>query len=371
MQRNTLSFKGQNIFIGIDVHKRSWTVTTIPEFGKQRTHVQNASGKELIDFLNSYYPDGSYTAVYESGFTGMSTYYELEQYGIDCIVVNAADVPTTQYEDLMKTDPIDSVKLAKSLKSGLLRGIYIRRKDDLDDRGLVRARKAICKDLSRVRVRIKHLLMNNGVSVPERFDKPGHWPNAFTLWLRGEAKLLSTTRRSLDVLLDEADSLRKDLLKATRMIRELSRSEKYAASVELMMSIPGIGMISAMTILTEVADFSRFGNERQFASYMGLVPTSHSSGEKTVHGEKTFRGNKEIGPMIIEASWRAIHEDDTLGTTYATLAKRMTPQKAIVRIARKMSNIILAVMKGRKKYEPFSASQDDPKTGTGENTINN
>jgi hypothetical protein len=66
MQRNTLSFKGQNIFIGIDVHKRSWTVTTIPEFGKQRTHVQNASGKELIDFLNRHYPDGSYTAVYET-----------------------------------------------------------------------------------------------------------------------------------------------------------------------------------------------------------------------------------------------------------------------------------------------------------------
>ena len=76
------------------------------------------------------HPDGKYQAVYESGFSGYSTYYALKEYGIECMIIHAADVPTSQYDHVMKTDAIDSEKLAKSLKGGLLRGIYIRDKEE-------------------------------------------------------------------------------------------------------------------------------------------------------------------------------------------------------------------------------------------------
>ena len=85
MQRKEISFKGQKVFIGIDVHKNSWSVTTLTEAGLKRTHPQKASAKELFDFLNRYYPEGEYKAVYEAGFSGFSTYYALKEYGIDCI----------------------------------------------------------------------------------------------------------------------------------------------------------------------------------------------------------------------------------------------------------------------------------------------
>ena len=75
MQRNKISFNGQKIFVGIDVHKRKWSVATITESGFQRIHTQNASAQELIDFLHRHYPDGEYHAVYEAGLTGFSTYY--------------------------------------------------------------------------------------------------------------------------------------------------------------------------------------------------------------------------------------------------------------------------------------------------------
>ena len=97
----------------------------------------------------------------------------------------------------------------------------------------------------------------------------------------------------------------------------------------------------------------RFRNENQFAAYLGLIPTSHSSGEKVAHGEKTFRGNRQLGPMIIEAAWITVCKDAGLGSLYLRYKERMKPQVAIVRIARKLSNIIFAVLKNEKGYVPY------------------
>lgn len=110
MQRNKISFKGQKIFIGIDVHLKSWNVAVAPEVGVAKNYQQEASAKVLFDFLRKHYPDGDYLAVYESGFSGYSTHYALKEVGIDSIVIHAADVPTTQYEEMMKTDRIDAAK---------------------------------------------------------------------------------------------------------------------------------------------------------------------------------------------------------------------------------------------------------------------
>ena len=83
------------------------------------------------------------------------------------------------------------------------------------------------------------------------------------------------------------------------------------------------------------------------------VPTSHSSGERVSHGEMTFRGNKHIGPLLVEASWVLIVRDRELGRMYTEYRWRMAGQKAIIKIARKLSNIIFAVLKTRKAYEPY------------------
>ena len=356
MQRNKISFMGQKIFVGIDVHKRKWSVATITESGLERVHTQNASAQELIDFLHRHYPEGDYLAVYEAGFTGFSTYYALADAGVDCMGIHAADVPTTQYESVVKTDKVDCLKLAKSLRVGSLNGIYVRPKDSIDDRGVVRVRRAVIKDLSRYKIRVKHLLMNNGVKLPEQFDKRkgSCWSGSFIAWLKSDIKLLSTTRRSLDLLIAQVERMRQAQLQATRELRSLSRTAAYRDNYGLICSVPGIGGIVAMTLLTEIHDIGRFNNERQFASYLGLVPTSHSSGDKTIHGEMTFRGNKELGPLMIEAAWIAIRNDVGLAASFSSYCRKMKPQQAIVRIARKLSNIIIAVLKSKKKYVPYT-----------------
>lgn len=356
MQRNKISFNGQKIFIGIDVHKKNWDVAIAPEIGNVKRHSQKASAIELFDFLKKNYPDGDYQAVCESGFSGFSTYYALKDVGINCMVIHAADVPTTQYENIMKTDKVDSVKLVRSLKAGLLKGIYIREKENIDDRSVIRIRKTILRDLNGYKSRVKHLLHCNGVILPDRFDKPGsHWSKAFLKWLKEDVELLSSSRNSLDILIHQVETIRMTLLEATKMVRWLSQTERYKHNFDLLRTIPGIGAIVSMCILTEIYDVTRFNNEREFAAYLGLIPTSHSSGEKIVHGEKTFRGNKQLGPMIVEAAWIAIYRDAGLGSLYLHYKERMKPQEAIVRIARKLSNIIFAILKSKKEYVPYSA----------------
>ena len=356
MQRKAISFKGQKIFVGIDVHKRKWAVTALTESGYMKTHCQNSSAQELCEYLHHHFPGGVYLAAYESGFSSFSTYYELKELGIDCIVIHAADVPSTQYEDVMKTDKIDSVRLAKALRLGLLKCIYIRHKDDIDDRAVIRMRLAIIKDLNRSKSRVKHLLMNNGIKIPEQFErrKGSSWTKAFMQWLRSDLHLLSKTRTALDLLLSHVEKMKQSQLEANRKLRLLSQTSRYRDNYELIRTIPGIGQIVAMTLLTEISDFNRFKNERQFASYLGLVPMSHSSGDKIIHGEMTFRGNKQLGPLLIEASWIAIRHDIGLAAAYASYCKKMKPQQAIVRIARKLSNIIRAVLKSKQKYVPYS-----------------
>jgi transposase len=354
MQRNEISFKGQKIFIGIDVHKKTWAVSIMTESGFKQRFAQKASAEALYDFLKKHYPDGDFLVAYEAGFCGFSVYYALESYGIPCYIIHASDVPTTEYESLMKTDKIDADKLVKALASNTIHSIYIREKENLDDLAVLRFRKTALKELSAEKTRVKHLLHCNGVELPERFDKPGTcWSKAFIKWLSEDVKLLSSTRVSLDLHIDNVLSERNMLLKATRVLRELSRLEKYKARYELLTSIPGIGTVTAMCILVEIYDFNRFKNERQFASYLGLIPTCHNSGDKVSNGEMTVRGNKEIQTMLIEASWVAVRKDPALSAAFGEYRERMKIQLAIVRIARKLSNTIFAVLKNGKRYEPY------------------
>ena len=164
---------------------------------------------------------------------------------------------------------------------------------------------------------------------------------------------LSVSRNQVPIGIRQVETIRITLLEATKMMRLLSQTERYKRKLDLLMTVPGIGVAVSMCILTEVYDVKRFHNEKEFAAYLGLIPTSHSSGDKVAHGEMTFRGNKQLGPMIIEAAWITICKDAGLGSLYLRYKERMKPQEAIVRIARKLSNIIFAILKNEKEYVPY------------------
>jgi transposase len=233
-----------------------------------------------------------------------------------------------------------------------LEGIYVHSKESLDDRALIRHRTTLLKLMGGTKSRIKHLLYNNGVSYPDEFSqKSKHWNRRFISWLQHDVQLLSDTRVTLDLLIEELLYFRARILDVNRKIRVLANTDKYRRQYENLISIPGIGAIISMCLLTEIDDISRFSNQRQFASFLGIVPVMKASGDDCYVGEKTFRGNKALGPKIIEAAWITIKHDGELAAKFGQLCLRgMKRNKAIVRIARKLSNRIFSILKNDKEY---------------------
>jgi Transposase and inactivated derivatives len=347
-QGSHFSFDGQNIFIGIDAHLKSWTVAILTESGYKERFSQESKAGVLYSHLKNKYPGGNYHSVYESGFSGFSTHYSLVEYGIKNIIVNASDVPTNQKEKVHKTDNVDAMKLAVSLRDGHLEGIYVMSAEESAFREEVRYRGIIVKENTRWKNRIKSYLYRYSIDYPESFKSPGsHWSGKFVQWLK---ELSQTVLPGLSYYLESYLSQRERLLKIEKHLRELSREERYSSSIKLLMSVPGIGFITAITFLSEIGNVERFKNEREFASYIGIVPTCHDSGDKKCTGEITFRGNKHLSPMLIEAAWTAIRSDIALSACYLKLCKRMTSNDAIIRIARKLSNRMLMVLKKKEMY---------------------
>jgi transposase len=328
-------------------------VTTLTESGYKYSFAQHPDAKELFDRLNKKFPEAHFKSAYEAGFCGFSAHYALAEQGIENIVVNAADIPTTGKEKTMKTDAVDSEKIAWALKRNELTGIYIKDKRYMDDTNLIRLRQRFIMDLSRQKNRTKHLLYTQGVTYPERFrNSKTHWSRNFMKWLREEVELLSEQKLSLLLLCDQVENTRKAILKVTREIRRLSTTDRYKENYDLLFTVPGLGLITSMSMLTELDnDIMRFPNERSFVSMLGLIPTCHDSGEKKVSGEKTNRGNKHLGPLIVEASWVAIYRDYQLGAYYSSCCQIMKPHKAIIKVARKLACRTYAVLKTKTKYE--------------------
>lgn len=356
MQRQitTLDFKGQNIFVGIDVHLKSWTVTILTEELLHKTFTQPACAETLSNYLKRNFPGGDYNSVYEAGFSGFWAHYKLKEMGINNIVTNPADVPTSQKEHLQKDDPTDSRKLARSLRSNDLKAIFVPNPATLEDRSLVRMRATVVKDMTRFKQRIKSFLYFYGISYPPQFERSGtHWSKRFMKWLEEEISLQHDSgTQALKILVQEAEQQRKLLLEVLKKIRLLSRSEKYAKNIALLRTIPGIGLITSITFLVEIENIERFENTDHFAGFVGLVPNRHSSGPKTNDGEMTFRGQKTLKSLLVESSWIAARTDPALMMSYLGYVKRMEPNKAVVRIARKVLNRMYFVLKNKLEYVP-------------------
>ena len=351
---NKLDFNGQNIYVGIDVHLKSWSVTVLSESSVLKKFRQDPRPEALHKFLVTNYPGASYYSVYEAGFSGFWTHNRLSELGINNIVVNPADVPTMLKEKLRKTDAVDCGKLARGLRAGDLQGIYIPRAEILEIRSLIRLRNSIVKDTTREKNRIKSLLRFHGIEIPDQFTRHsiGNWSKRFLQWL-GEVDMSTEYgRKTLDLHIEQFVRLRQMLLQETRVIRQLSRSEPFAEPLRLLMTVPGIGITTGITLLTEIDNASRFKSAEQLAAYIGLIPMCHSSGEKEGIGDITVRKHAILRCYLVEAAWIAIRKDPAMTMAYEVYKKRMNGNKAIVKIARKLVNRIFFVLKRKTEYVP-------------------
>jgi transposase len=265
-------------------------------------------------------------------------------------VIHPADVPSSDKENKRKTDKVDSRKMAKGLKNGELNVIYIPDEHQEADRLLVRTRTNIVHDLTSVKNRIKAFLKIRGTSVPATY-KNGSWSKSFIKWLRVTQIAEPSGKTALETYIEEAEFLIAREKQLQESIKALSGTEKYARNMKLLTSVPSIGLIAAMTILTEIGNITRFKKLDHLCSYCGLAPNCHSSGETERIGKISRRGNPFVKTILIECAWMAIRKDPALLLYYKQLLPRMNSNKAIVKVARKLLNRIRYVLVSQKEYE--------------------
>lgn len=342
-------FTGQKIYVGLDVHAKSWKAHIYSDEFELQSMSRDVGVDSLSKYLTDHYRGAIFEVAYEAGFSGFWIQRSFAAKGINCRIVHAADVPTTGKEKLYKSDKVDSRKIARGLRSGELSFIYVPDQELELDRGLLRSREQLVKDSTRVKNRIKAILKLQGISIPDIYQN-ARWTQKFISWLGaldlGSASgnlTLKTGIRELGFL----DEQKKELAKA---IKELSRTGRYQNNVRLLCTIPSIGILTAMILLTELGDMSRFKRFEELCSYCGLVPGSHDSGETQRVGAITRRGNSLVKKVLIESAWVAVRRDPALLLYYKQQLPKMKAQKAIIKVTRKLLSRIRYVLLNQQEY---------------------
>lgn len=348
--KKKVSFKGQEVFVGIDVHKAQWTMCVCTEHTNFRSFSIKADPEKVIAYLRREFPGGNYLCGYEAGYSGFGLYEALWESRINCIVFHAADIPTSHKETEFKTDKRDALKIAKSLRSKELAGIYIPDKQLQEDRSLVRFREQLRKDIVRQKCRIKSLLSFYGIVTPEEWAK-SKWSNGMRNWLLELNLCTEEGTKALRLQMEMLEHIREMCLKTDQHLRELSRTDRHKQQVELLISVVGFGRLRAIKFLVELGDIKRFKSTASLSNYVGLVPSSNNSGNRIQQGELTSRGHKQLRTMLIGAAWVSTNTDPAMARKYGELKKRMLGQQAIVCIARKLLNRIRYVLINEIAYQ--------------------
>lgn len=347
---HSLDFAGIIFYIGIDVHLRQWTVTVRDAERELKTFSMDPSPAQLFDYLTKRYPGGTYYSVYEAGFCGFWIHRQLCELGIQNIVVNPADVPTRAKERTNKNDKADSRQLARELTNkDALVPIYVPSEAQQQIRSLCRLRFRNQQSCTRVQNRILSLLHYLGHPMPPTKDV-SRWSGRFLQWLEGVAFSHPAGQQTLRFHLQELKELRQRRLEIMRQLRHYSRTPEYAPIFKSIHSVSGIGFITAITLMTELICMRRFRTFDQLACFVGLIPAEHSSDGHDSASGITPRRNKYLRTLLIEAAWVAIREDPALTHAFYELIRRMKPQRAIVRIAKKLLRRIRHVWLNQTVY---------------------
>jgi len=348
-ENNILNFNNQRFYIGIDVHKKSWKVTIRSGAIALKTYSMNPSSQELSKYMHEKYPGGIYHSVYEAGFSGYWTHRQLEQLGFKNIIVSPNNVPTNAREKVYKTDSVDSRKLARELESGSIKGIYVPDQLHQELRSIVRLRYQIMKSNVRLKNQIKSYLNFYGHKFPENYETK-HWSGIFIKYLRTLSFEYTMGKEQLEIYLSELTEKRELMVEIIKRIRHYCQGYGFDKEIQLLMKVPGIGFITAVTIYSELIDINRFPRLDNLASYVGLTPSVRSSADKEKNLGLKMQHNKYLRSMLVEAAWIAVRKDPALTACFNEYIKRMSKQEGIIRIAKKLLNRIRAVLMGNREY---------------------
>ena len=289
-------------YVGLDVHKETIAVAVAPAGRESPTYfgelanTRTAIGK-LAEKLGRHYDGEVIQFCYEAGPCGYEVYRQLKGLGFDCAVVAPSRIPKAPGERI-KTDRRDACKLARLLRSGELTPVWVPDEDQEAMRDLVRARADVKNAERKARQQLGAFLLRHG-----RHWSRSCWTQAHFAWLDSQRFELDWQEWAFREYLDGVRAAGDRVSALTKLLHEALASWSMAPVVRSLMALRGVDVITAMTVLCELGDVSRFDEPRQLMAYLGLVPSEHSSGSRRRQGGITRTGNRHVRRTLVESAW--------------------------------------------------------------------
>ena len=343
MTQKRIDYTGKKVNVGIDVHKKSYSVCCRCEGEEVKRATVPAVPEELVKFLKFHFALADIHTVYEAGFSGFVLHRVLVENGINNIVVNPSSIEVAA-NDRAKTDRRDARKMSEQLEAGRLKGVFVPTVGQEEERLLCRTREQVVKQRSRVGNQFKSRLMQFGLishddeTIMSRSFIDDYLTQDLSEPLRNSLSVLANIWKVLDLEIKELD----------RKIKNRCAENRNAIIYQ---SIPGMGPVTSQTLASELRDMSEFRNERTIFKHTGLIPSEYSSGPNKRQGHITRQGSSRLRHLLTEASWKAIKKDPKLLADFNRISNRRGKKRAIVAIARKLIGRARACFRKGETYQ--------------------
>lgn len=330
-------------YIGLDVHKKNIVMGESHRSGEAQItgeFLNTDSGiKKLLTKLNKLSEEFEIKISYEAGPCGYALKRILDTKGYSCEIIAPSLIPVATGNKI-KTDKRDAVKLARLFRAGELTFIEVPDEDKESVRDLVRCRDDIMTDLKRAKQRLNHFLIRHGYHYTR-----SNWTKEHLKWIQQLELSDRNLQNVLSCYQNEIEFLEMQLSDLDKEIQEIAQSEKYDEKVKALCAYRGIGVLTAMIIISEVIDFSRFSNAKELMAYLGMVPSEYSSGQSVRKGSITKCGNKRVRRALVEAAHHYRHHPTITVKMRKDLEDtkppfRVAPVKALKRLNKKYYQMI-------------------------------
>lgn len=364
MGSQTFIPRDYDVFAGLDVDKKSISVSFTDHQGLLKSMRMPYSVEHLVNHVRKHYGDKKVAFAYEAGPTGYGLYDGLVAQQYPCLIASPSMIPKAPGQRV-KTNRLDSLGLAENLRGGQLKSIHVPTTLYRELRHLTQLRDALVSEVVAMKQRIKSVLLMEGLEFPPA--PPGsQWSFVVKAKLR-KLPCSSVVRFKLDRLLDNLEFGEKQVLKTTREIHRFCQNDpELSQCIGYLKTLPGIGWIVASQMLARVGDWRQIKNIRELPAFLGLVPTEKSTGERTTRGSITHSGDPRLRSKLIQASWSAIRQDGELLEFFRTVVKKhprlLGPRVAVVAVAHKLCVRAAVVLMKQRPYEIREKVQSAPLT---------
>jgi transposase len=345
--------RNYDVFCGMDVDKHSISATFLNHSGEMKSIKTEYSAQNLLKYAQNHYPGQKIAYAYEAGPTGFGLYDDFISKNNICMVISPSSIPKAPNERV-KTNRLDSKKIAENLRGGQLKGIHVPSEAYRELRHLTQLRDTFVKQSVASKLRIKSLLLFESIKYPQSENSSQQWTSEVRNKLR-TIDCSETVHFKIESLLNNLEYCRYSILETTRYIRQYcQKNEEIKRNLEYIQSVPGIGGITATQLLAHVGDWRQIKRPNQIGAFLGLVPTENSTGDDINRGSITRLGDNRLRNKLVQCAWIAIRKDKELmefyQRIYKTHDKKYASRVAIVAVARKLTTRVFAVLTEQRKY---------------------